>query len=712
MLRNYLKIAVRNLMRHKLHSLINISGLAIGMACCVLIMVFLQDELSYDKFHENVERIFLVTEERGAEARIHRSWASSVSLAGSLSENFPEVIQATSIKEIREKYLIRYGDRSFREDGIIFGDEHIFEILSFPFLSGDPATALSDPSSIVITRSVAEKYFGTEDPLGKVLHVNNRDFVADFRVTAVVEELPRNSHIRPDYLLSFAYARDDPRFDFCYTLVLLDEGVSPEELEGPLTEVAGALPAVQRFLAQANQTVYRIRLEALGDVHMRYNPRILYLYVFAGIALVILLLACVNYTNLATAQAVGRAREVGVRKVVGALRGQLLGQFLSESLLLSFFALVLAVVLVEGFLPVFNDFLGIELSMRWQSDGRLWLGLAGVAFVTGIIAGGYPALLLSTFRPVQVLKGRLQLGTRGAYLRKGLVVFQFVISSLLILVVATMYYQMNYVRSKGLGFDEEQVVVLPLPGITTDKIIGKNIINGIRRPAYKRLFFASGASLRTAKRELLTDSRIAGVTVAQMLPGQDGGRTYEQAYYGAEEQRVRLTVLNVDPDFLGVLGVPLVAGRDIGEEDRPVVGQLDPTFKENVVLNESAARALGWEDPVGRQLWHDPDGRLDPETGKVRVEEGKVGGPIVVGVVADFHFQSLRQPIGPLVIKPLFEGSMPVYNDCYLLLRIAPGEVQGALRFLEEKWRELAPEQPFEFSFLDEEIQVPGVQAA
>ena len=255
MLRNYLKIAVRNLMRHKLHSLINISGLAIGMACCVLIMVFLQDELSYDKFHENVERIFLVTEERGAEARIHRSWASSVSLAGSLSENFPEVIQATSIKEIREKYLIRYGDRSFREDGIIFADEHIFEILSFPFLSGDPATALSDPSSIVITRSVAEKYFGTEDPLGKVLHVNNRDFVADFRVTAVVEELPRNSHIRPDYLLSFAYARDDPRFDFCYTLVLLDEGVSPEELEGPLTEVPPPPPPPPHCIRNTATTI-------------------------------------------------------------------------------------------------------------------------------------------------------------------------------------------------------------------------------------------------------------------------------------------------------------------------------------------------------------------------------------------------------------------------------------------------------------------------
>jgi len=704
MLRNYLKIAVRNLLRHKLHSVINISGLAIGMACCVLIMVFLQDELSYDKFHDNVERIFLVTEERGSEARIYQSWSSPISLAHSLSEGFPEVLQATSVREIREEYLIRHGDKSFREDGIMFADEHIFEVLSFPFLSGNPATALRDPSSIVVTQSAAEKYFGAEDPLGEVLHINTRKFAADFQVTGVVEDLPHNSHIRPDYLISLAYADDGRFFSSCYTLVLLDEGASPEVLEGRFTEVASALPFVQQQLARANQTVYRLRLEPLGNVHMRFNPRTLYIYVFATIALIILLLACVNYTNLATAQAVGRAKEVGVRKVVGAVRGQLLGQFLIESLLISCIALILAVALVESFLPVFNNFLNTELSMRWQSGGWLWLGLAGVVLFTGGLAGGYPALLLSTFRPVQVLKGRLRLGARGAYLRKGLVIFQFAVSSLLILIVVTMHYQLNYVRAKGLGFGREQVVVLPLRGITTDQIVGKNTLNGIDRPVYKRLFFASGASLQTVKRELLGDFRIAEVAVAGTLPGQ-GGVSYEQEYYGAEEQRVRLDIMMVDPDFLDVLEIPLVAGRDIGEEDLPVVGQSDPTFEECVVLNESAVRALGWEESVGRQLWRDPYPRRDPETGKLTKQEGKVGGPVVVGVVTDFHFQSLRQPIGPLAIIPLFESSVAVFDDCYLLVRIAPGEVQSALRFLEKKWRELAPEQPFEFSFLDEEIE-------
>jgi putative ABC transport system permease protein len=704
MLQNYLKIAVRNLLRHKLHSLINISGLAIGMACCVLIMVFLQDELSYDKFHENVERIFLVTEERGSETRVRQGWHSPISLASSLTENFPEVIQATAIREIREKNLIRYGDKSFREDGIMFADEHVFEVLSFPFLSGDPATALRDPSSIVITRSAAEKYFGTEDPLGKVLHVNTMDFADDFQITAVVEGLPHNSHIRPDYLISLAYASDGRFFSSCYTLVLLDEGASPEMLEGGFTEVASALPIVQQKLARAKQTVYRLRLEPLGDVHMRFNPRILYIYVFAGIALVILLLACVNYMNLATAQAVGRAKEVGVRKVVGALRGQLLGQFLSESLLLSCIALVLAVALVESILPVFNNFLGTELSMRWQNDGRFWLGLAGVALFTGIIAGGYPALFLSTFRPVQVLKGRLRLGTRGSYLRKGLVIFQFTISSLLILVVATMYYQMNYVRSKGMGFDKEQVVVLSLQGVTTDRVAGNRTFNGIARTVYYRQFFASGASLETAKRELLTDSRIAGVAVAAALPGQDRG-AYGQEYYGAEERRVRLLNLSVDPDFIDVLGIPLLAGRDIGEADRRDLTQFDPAFEERVVINESAARALGWEDPVGRQLWRDHHRMHNPETGEVTVKEGTVGGPVIVGVVADFHFQSLRQPIEPLAINPLAQFQRYTDGSGYLLVRIASGEVQGALGFLEEKWRELAPEQPFEFSFLNEEIE-------
>lgn len=655
MLRNYLKIALRNLFRQKAFSFINISGLAIGMACSIMILLWVQHELSYDRFHRNADNLYRITASL-ADLDVHAG-VTSTPLAQAIKAEIPEIRNTVRMSPPRGG-LLQVGDRTFEEKRILYADSTFLEMFSFPLVAGNPETALYNPDGILITAEMAKKYFGSEDPLGKTIRKDQRD---DLTVTGVLADVPENSHIQFDFIQPMAFLARTERdlkeniwdnFNF-YTYIAL-------------AETADASPAALKDIADRIQKIYKAHepvlkvsftLQPLNRIHLHSTHLIAdfpgggnvqYVYILGVIALVILIVACINFMNLATARSARRAKEVGLRKVAGAVRAQLIRQFLAESCLIAFIALILAIVLVAVFLTPFNHLAGKNLSLN-LFDGKLIPGLVAITLLTGLISGSYPALFLSGFLPVKVLKGNLKAGAGSSIFRNTLVVMQFTASIALLIGTVVVYNQLNFIQHRNLGFDKENLVYANMNGELWEKY----------------------NTLRTSlERNSLTNH----FTIVSELPTRLANATIGVEWEGKDPATQPLFVnIAIDENFFDVFGVTLLNGRGFSREFTA-----DTT---NLLVNEKALEIMGMnvENAVGKPLtfW------------------GNKG--TIIGVVKNFNFKPLHHTIEPLILRlNTFGGAVVV--------RTQPGETEATIAALGDMWKELNPAYPFSYSFVDQAL--------
>ncbi len=663
MFQNYLKIALRNLLKHKTYSAINIFGLALGLACCMLIVLFVVDELRYDRFHANADRIYRVALNARINDKDLVSALSPAPMAQTLVTDFPEVESSTVVSHPGD-FSVRRGETVFNEKRLFYADAGIFSVFTFPLIRGDTKTALSKPNSIILTEEMAAKYFGDADPMGQRLTLDGRD---EYQITGVANNVPENSHLHFDFLASWV-TLEDSRSDIWvgndyYTYIKLREGFRADDLQvkfsamvrkyaGPQFQAAGI--SFDEFLSAGGRYGYFLqpltKIHLYSDLEHEVEPTssVTYIYVFSAIALFILLIACINFMNLATARSADRAREVGIRKVLGSHRSQLLRLFLSESMLISFLSMALALMLVEMLLPLFNDLSGKRLALHYFDNPFVISGSLFIAFLVGFLAGSYPAFFLSSFQPIVVLKGKLSAGARSSGLRSMLVVFQFGISICLMIATVVVYQQLNFVQNKKLGFNKEHVAVI------------HNLWQiGSQRSAFKQA--------------ILKNSGVVSAASSQSLPGEVTSNTVFNAAGTGNLEPSLLWMIRSDFDLVKTLGIELSYGRDFSADFS--------TDSSAVILNEAAVKLFGLQNPLGEKL----------------VRYGQTGEHEIIGVLKDFHFESLRQAIRPLVI--LIEGPGNV-----LSVRIQPNRIRETMPELEKIWKDFALGQPFVYSFLDDDF--------
>ncbi len=661
MFKNYLKITLRNLIRQKGYAFINIAGLSVGIACALLIILVVQYEFKYESHHKNSSRIYRINVEHTQLERPFRSTYSPVPLAPALCEELPEVTHFTRIAELRQ-IQVAHEDRKFYEDNVRFVDPGILDMFTFPLVSGDRATALMDPNSVVITEDMALKYFGRENPLGKTLVLLDS---MPLKVTGVMKNHPGYTNIRPDFLVPIEKIRDIAGDEFFQnwlsqqlaSYVMLVEDHSTSEAEAKIQA------AFNRHVREDDGRL--LSLDQLKRMHLfsKIQPtgNINTLYILLAVGSLVLLVACINFMNLATARSAKRAKEVGLRKVVGAARRQLIRQFIGESLIYTAISMFLALILGYSFLPVLNRLTEQSMDFADLLQAHILVGMAGIFLLVGFLSGSYPALFLSAVQPTKILRSAVETGTKGAMFRKILVVSQFAIS--IILIVSTLIFgqQLNFLLNKNLGFKKDGIVV-----IRND------------RSTYRR-------NLQPLKAELLSDPRILGVTGSLMLPSSIGmynNVTWEGA---TDNQEISIMHNRVDYDFLDTFEIELIAGRNFSP-DFPMdtsAGSDDsvPENSRSIIINEEAASQFGWEDPIGKKVI------------QVYGEERYYFN--VVGVIRDFHFSSLRQPIQPL---KLF---LATDNNRYVSVKVPMEGLSETLKFIERTWKRIFPEAPFDYFFLD-----------
>ncbi|MBN1273073.1 MAG: ABC transporter permease [Candidatus Aminicenantes bacterium] len=661
MFKNYLKITLRNLRRQKAYSLINIAGLSVGIACAMLIFLVVRYEFTYECFHENADRIFRINIEHTKLERNYSSRYSPVPLAPAMCEEIPEVTHFARIAELRQ-IQVAYGDRKFYEENVRFVDPGILEMFTFPLIAGDKNTALSDLHSIVITEEMAVKYFGKEDPLGKTLVLLNR---MPLWVKGVIKNHPASTNIHPDFLVPLENLRalfDDNFFDNwvsqqLFSFVMLAEGASAAEAEAKIQH------AFNRHVRQDDGRL--LSLDRLNRMHLFSDTaptgNIDSLVILLAVGGLILLIACINFMNLATARSAKRAREVGLRKVVGAAKRQLIRQFIGESLIYTAISMVLALFLVHVFLPVLNGLTGQSLVLSQIYQKCILASMAGIFLFVGFVSGCYPAFILSSVQPTTILRGTMETGKQGVLFRKILVVAQFAIS--IILIISTMIFgrQLNFLLSKNLGFKKDGIVV-----IRNDRSTSRQ-------------------TLQPLKSELLSDSRVLGVAGSQMLPSSIGMYntvTWEGALEGRE---ISIMFNRVDYDFLKTFEIGLVAGRQFSPEFpgdmRAESGAGGMENSRSIIINEEAMRQFGWENPIGKKVIESYD--------EERTHYN------VVGVIKDFHFNSLRESIRPL---KLFCSTS---NNRYISVKIPLKDLDETLKFIKRTWKRHYPDVPFDYFFLD-----------
>ena len=661
MFKNYLTIALRHLKRHKIYSFINISGLALGMACCILILLWINDEVRYDRFHEQTENLYRVVNDLnyGPVSQITRGTAYP--LGPAMKEEIPEVKEVVRLLPTR-RLLVAHGEKKYYEVNFYFSDPSLFKIFTFPFILGNPSTALSSPSSIVITQDMALKYFGSQDPIGKTIQTQNQN---DYTVTGVIENIPKNSHLQFGFVGSIERAvamgaRTHWSGWLYSTYVLLQPNTSFEEANTKL----------ESWIKTKDAEESRYYLQPLADIRMyglQGEGAIRSLSFFSTLALLILIIACINYMNLATARAGTRAKEIRLRKVIGAKKSNISKQFLSESVLFAFFALLISILLVALFLPVFNQISGKELNMNLAQYKFLFLSILGITLMTGVLSGSYPALFLSSFEPNRILKGTLfgkKFGARTASIRKVLVVFQFVLTIVLIISTTTVYRQMNFIKNRELGFDKNYLIYMQL----------RSEGNLWERYDAQKIWL----KYKTLKNELSQNPNVLHVATATCLPFGTMGDEFGQLDWEGKdpEYQVSMNHMAIDPHFLETFQLELIEGRFLSDEF--------PSDSQNFILNEAAVKAAGLESPVGKRF------RLLDKTGKI------------IGVVKDFHFAPLRNEIRPLVLH-LVPYQYWMYRN-YVFVRIRADNISRTIASIENMWDRAIPEYPFDFRFLDDTI--------
>ena len=650
MIKNYLITALRNLKRHPGYSFINIAGLSIGMACFILIALIIRGEFQVDAFHERSDRIFRVTRLDEFEGEINRVALTQAPLAAALKRDFPEVEKAACFNYYGQS-LVKYEDTTINQNFISFAEPDFFEIFSYIFMAGTPASALSLPHSAILTEEVAEKFFGTEDPIGKILHIRN---MPDVMVTAVIKS-HKDSHLNFSIILPFSLYREigvdiDTWNRYNYTTyVQLQENTEPAAFEAKIEDALIRYTSPEIRFKLEIQPLARIYLHSdyEYDVHTIHID-VMLIYVLGLVAFFILLIACINFTNLSTARSARRAREVGLRKVVGARRSQLVYQFLGESMLFTFISLVFASVIVEFSLSLINSIQPFKAYTLFKSnDLVLYLGLLAVAIITGFISGGYPAFFLSRYQPAKVLKGSLAKSSGRALLRKALVVCQFSFAILLIIATLTVFRQMRFMQNQDLGYDKSNLLVCSLP---------ENM--------YKNY-----TSLKT---DLLRYRNIASVTACMNLPTWVGPSYLLSEWDGRDsDKEIYMYHGSVDYDFFETFNIPIIQGRAFSRDFA--------TDKESaLIVNEEALRVMGMQDPIGKKMGHfKRDG-------------------VIIGVMEDYHFATLRDRIGPLVLD------LDPQATNFVIIKVNPENLATTSAWIEQVWNDYDPDQTFEAKLLDE----------
>ncbi|MCJ7581288.1 MAG: ABC transporter permease [Candidatus Aminicenantes bacterium] len=654
MIKNYLKIALRNIKRRKIYSFINITGLAIGMAAATVILLWVQDELSYDKFHEKAQRTYRIsTRIRLGDTLIDQAQTPGI-LPMTLKNDFPEIEQTVRIG-FPIKASGQYKDKIFMESNILPADSTFFDVFSFKLIKGDKKSTLEKPETIVITEATAQRYFGNEDPIGKVITLADE---YELSVTGVIENIPRNSHFHFDMLLSMATLPQSRstswRENDFRTYIVLQEGFPVDQFAAKLPDIVYTyiLEGDLSWVAKGNSFEYY--LQPLTDIHLKSNiigefepnGNMIYVYIFSLTAVFILLIACMNFTNLSTAKSMNRAKEIGIRKVVGSVRGQLIFQFLTESFLLSFIALLVGIVIAWFTLPLFNNLVGKQLHLFFFSNFFSIPLLICLALVVGFVAGGYPAFYLSSLKPILTIKGKSREGMKNSGLRNILVVLQFSITIVLFIGTFIVGKQLKYFQNTRLGFDKDQVIVV------------KNI------PSL-------GNQIKAFKETLLANPGISSVAGSYSLPG---GHFVNAGFKPENAESILLNIGLCDPEFIEALQLEMVQGRFFSPDF--------PTDKTAVILNETALKLLNWDEPIGKKLTS-----LDKTFH-------------VIGVVKDFHYESLHQTVKPMALVNLSLG-LP-WPESFVSVRTNSGNINKTLTFIENNWKTFAEGKPFEFFFLDE----------
>jgi putative ABC transport system permease protein len=677
MLKNYLKVAFRSLIKQRIYSIINITGLSVGIASALLIALYVQYEFSYDKFMPNSGNIYKMALER--KYPNHSTYYAIVphSYSEVIASDIPEIKQVTRLTPPNNNVLVTYNDsttekKTFEENFVASADSNFFKVFQLPFVKGSADKALVNPNDLVITESTARRYFGNAEPLGKTLDVGGNNPLV---VTGVIKDLPANSHFRFDFVGNITaiqfYRRENYTGFSAHLYLELNPGSDPNTVESKIPKIVDTYAAAQieRNLHKSwadykkEGNGYRYFLQPLPSIHldptnieakMEPGGSLSFMYFLISIAVLLVVIACINFMNLATARSAERAREVGVRKTMGSQKGQLVSQFLAESTLLSVIATILALIIIQLVLPFFNDL--TEKNLQFNIGFPLAAGLAALAILIGFLAGSYPAFVLSAFNPVLVMKGNFHGSKSGNWLRNGLVIFQFSISIILIVGTLVVRQQMQYLQNKSLGFDKEQMLVI------------------------ERVFALDRGKAKTFVDEVRKLPEVVAAGGSGALPGRQGDFFGIQFQPEGSSEILTTKSMVVADDVAETLGLELVEGSWFSAERNDSL---------TIILNESAVKTMGLQNPIGLKLSNVQQRR----EGNVTVSY------TIIGVVRDFHFQSLRDQITPLVLINVetFGGGFGL-----VMARIKAGQNEEAIAAIEQKWKEIAPDQPFKYLFLDE----------
>jgi putative ABC transport system permease protein len=671
MFRNYFKTAIRNLTKNKFYTSINIFGLAFGLATCLLILLYVLDETNFDRYNEHAKRIYRVNNEVKF-GNNHLDLAVCDAIMGpTLSREFPQVEQYARL-EGYGSFLVRKGNQNLRETKAAYADSTLFDVFTLPMISGNPKTALREPNSIVISERMAKKYFGRTDVAGESLLINDKE---NYKITGVIKDIPEQSHFNYDFFIPMAENESSRNTNWLSenfnTYVLLKKGADPKKLVPEFNSM------MDRYVAPELKSILnlsmddfkkgggfvRCSLTPLADIHLYSNKigelgangNIQVIYIFSAIALLILLVACVNFMNLSTARASSRAKEVGVRKVLGSLRKNLIQQFITESVLMSFIGLVISIILALLLLPYFNELAGKNLQFLSLFQPLMLVFFVLLMLVVGILAGSYPAFYLSAFQPIKVLKGKLSGGFKGSVLRNALVVFQFTISVVLIVGTIVIYNQLSFIRNRDIGFNRSQVLVLH----------GTDVLN---------------EKAESFKNELMGISGVTNATISGFLPvnGFRGKNTLFPSSSLDPKTGISLEQWSVDENYIPTLDIKVLEGRNYSKQF--------PTDSNAIIINEAAAKFLGAKDLLNRKLY-----RIDDVSSK------KMSELHIIGVIKNFNFSSLRDEVSPLaLILQKQTGSMAV--------RIHSSDISSVVGQIKNKWEAMVPGQVFDYSFMDEEF--------